>query len=74
MPIKQDSGTSLGAFSKFPDEHPRHFYRGVPPPPPRKFYWGGPPPPPSQGLAGECSSILAAEPCEDWEQVKSRLL
>ena len=23
----------LGVFSKFSDEHPRHFYRGVPPPP-----------------------------------------
>ena len=26
----------LGMFSKFSDEHPRHFYRGVPPPPPAK--------------------------------------
>ena len=24
----------LEVFSKFSDEHPRHFYRGVPPPPP----------------------------------------
>ena len=24
----------LGVLSKFSDEHPRHFYRGVPPPPP----------------------------------------
>ena len=24
----------LGMFSKFSDEHPHHFYRGVPPPPP----------------------------------------
>ena len=31
MSLKQDSGTLSGVFSKFSDEHPRHFYRGVPP-------------------------------------------
>ena len=33
--IKHDYGTFLGVFSKFFDEQPRHFYRGVPPLPGR---------------------------------------
>ena len=29
----------LGVFSKFSDQHPRHFYRGVRPPPPPGLVW-----------------------------------